>query len=245
MSGIKQEMKAQAQSMEASMEKMMAMIQGLAAGKPKPEKDEEEETVPAAEDRSKPSSSKVNVAFKPDNLTLDYTLAQFKTWKARFQDYYRMNKLGAMDDGDQAAHVRSCMTMQVQDHLRLYMHLKEDSSCEEALELLEQYFSGKSNITSRRVEFSNCRQRGGETFEEFFVRLSLLQEDSDPCKECQETQLVTRLIAGVADSDLRQELLRIKEPGVIKIKDACHNWELARKEDRQLTDRGRANKVSG
>ena len=257
--GMKEELKALSKTpkidaMEQNMAKMMAMIQGLANPnanpnspttpevQPPPAQQPQAQQQPQSSDSKK--TSRVNTAFKPEELNLDFTLAAFKTWKARFNDYFRMNEMENLPQENQAAHIRSCISMKTQDHLRIFMAMKPESKCAEILELLEKYFTGQSNVTSRRVEFSNCKQRSSETFEQFFVRLSLLQEDSDPCQACQEMQLVTRVIAGVSDSELRQKLLQLKEPKVAEIKDLCQAWELSRKDDRQLGDRGRQNKVS-
>ena len=184
MSGMKDDLKA-----------LMQLVKGMAEDKKTKPEQEQEEPKPNAE----PKSQRVDTSFKPDELTLDYTLAEFKTWRKRFLDYRNMNRMSNFDEGQQACHIRSCMSMRTQDHMRIYMDLGDDAKPDEMLEVLDRYFNNKSNVASRRVEFSNCKQRGGESFEEFFVRLSLLQEDSDPCQHCQEMQLITRVIAGVAD----------------------------------------------
>ena len=164
MAGLKEELKGVSKGMEENMSKMMednmakmmAMMKGL-LDKSGSDQADQQATVDNTQPEPKPKSiPRVNTAFKPDELTLDFTLAAFKTWKARFQDYYRMNAMEGLPDENQAAHLRSCISMRTQDHLRIFMSMSPDAKWSEILELLERYFTEQSNVTSRRVEFSNC-----------------------------------------------------------------------------------------
>ena len=244
LTGNVDEVKGNVASIQDELVELTRMMKELLKPKPEPEPDNPDNPTPPGPTGPKKQQPRVNPAFKPEELTLDFTLAAFKTWKSRFRDYYRMNVMGDLPPENQAAHLRSCISMKTQDHLRIFMSMGADARYDEILDMLEEYFTGQSNVTSRRVEFSTCKQKQGESFEEFFVRLSLLQEDSDPCQHCQEEQLVTRVIAGIGDSELRQKLLRLRDPKVAEVKELCKAWELSRKDDKQLGDRGRQNKVS-
>ncbi|XP_059091120.1 uncharacterized protein LOC131886737 [Tigriopus californicus] len=128
----------------------------------------------------------------------------------------------------QSAYLRSCISTRTLDTIRIYMGVSVGATCVTILDSLAEYFTRQSNITLRRVEFSTCKQLEGESFEQFFVRLTLLHENSDPCTHCQEDQMVTRLIAGIEDVELRQKLLAMQKPTVQTLKEACQATESSR-----------------
>ena len=77
----------------------------------------------------------------------------------------------------------------------------------------------------------NRRQEDGETFEEFQGALAELAEDAEIANMSYDDWMTTRLIHGISDEDVRQELLG-KTPSLdlaetIRL---CKNKELARKD---------------
>ncbi|TRY61930.1 hypothetical protein TCAL_14929 [Tigriopus californicus] len=171
---------------------------------------------------------RVNTSLKPEQLTNDFTLSQFKSWKSQWRDYFVMNLMDRLPPEGQSAYLRSCISSRTLDTIRIYMGVSVGATCVTILDSLAEYFTRQSNITLRRVEFSTCKQLEGESFEQFFVRLTLLHENSDPCTHCQEDQMVTRLIAGIEDVELRQKLLAMQKPTVQTLKEACQATESSR-----------------
>lgn len=70
----------------------------------------------------------------------------------------------------------------------------------------------QQNIALRRVRFEERRQQNGELFDDFFVSLKELADDAELCSACVDDRLVTRIISGVADQNLRRKLLAIDPP---------------------------------
>ena len=80
------------------------------------------------------------------------------------------------------------------------------------LDHLTVHFQRQQNIVLRRVRFEERRQQNGELFDDFFVSLKELADDAELCSACVDDRLVTRIISGVADQNLRRKLLAIDPP---------------------------------
>ena len=80
------------------------------------------------------------------------------------------------------------------------------------LDHLTVHFQRQQNIVLRRVRFEERRQQNGELFDDFFVSLKELADDAELCSACVDDRLVTRIISGVADQNLRRKLNAIDPP---------------------------------
>ena len=81
------------------------------------------------------------------------------------------------------------------------------TSPDQVLDLITDYVRAKRNVALDRVAFEERRQGPAESFDDFYIGLRRLAEAADLCGTCVETPLVTRVIAGVRDSETKKKLL--------------------------------------
>ena len=101
--------------------------------------------------------------------------------------------------------------LRVLDHT---LGVKTDSvlPVEDIIDKIITHIKDKRNESLRRLEFTNCKQHQGETFENFWVRLKQVADDIDLCKgdNCVDNQLKHAILIGLKDNDTVQQLLRMK-----------------------------------
>ena len=187
-------------------------------------------------------------AARPEKLEVDITYSKFKAWRDSWNDYYKLQKLNSQPIDIQRADLRSCLTEEMKIHLKCAIDVVENdnSSVNEVLDKVENYLRQKRNVALDRVAFEERKQHDGEDFDTFYVSLRKLAEEGEICQNCVETRLVTRIMSGIADVEVRQKLLAITPfPSLKTTVEICRSHESARKDSEILNDKVPIEKVTG
>ncbi len=95
---------------------------------------------------------------------------------------------------------------------------------EEILDQIHQYIPGKRSVALDRVEFDECRQVAGESFDDYYIRLQRIAGCADLCRVCWDSRMTTRIMSGILDQDTRRKLLAVTPiPELQKAIDLCRS----------------------
>ena len=159
------------------------------------------------------SSPKAQVQ-SPDKLKLDVTLREAQEWKSKWNDYATLTDLHKLPQPKQFASLRMCLNDEVLRVLDHTLGVKADSTLpvEDIIHKIITHIKDQRNESLRRLEFTNCKQHQGETFDKFWVRLKQIANDIDLCKgdNCVDNQLKHAILVGLRDKDTVQHLLNLK-----------------------------------
>ena len=101
------------------------------------------------------------------------------------------------------------------------------------------------NVAIDRIEFVQCRQHPGETFDSFYIRLRRLADCSDLCEHCIDMQITTHIINGIHNAEARKRLLEITPfPTLVQALLVCRSTEITLKNVSLLSDTKNINKIS-
>ena len=226
------ELKAQAQRMDALDTTMKSVVDKLVEQQKKAK--EERATGP------KP--------VPPPKLSSEITLAKFKTWKATWEDYAKLSKMGDMTEEQQRALLYQNLSQdmrRVLDHA-VVLDPAVDKTPNAILDKIEEHVRKKRNVTVDLVAFDNRRQRQGETAENYLVAIKELAADADltagHCQDCRkaclERRLTARLISGGNNEETRQKLLAMTPfPTLNKVIDKINAEESAARDNDSLRGR--------
>ena len=72
----------------------------------------------------------------------------------------------------------------------------------------EEYIVGELNETLERYKFAKRKHQEGEPFNSFLCALRQLLKNCKYCDTCQPSILRDRIVVGIRDSSIREELLK-------------------------------------
>jgi hypothetical protein len=165
---------------------------------------------------------------KPPALTNAVTLSAFDSWVSEWEKYAIHIGLSEMGQTEQIVTLSKCFDSELKLTVRHRIKIT-DSSNDNVVQILEkirQHLRDERNLVLDRVMFHERKQREDESFNSFFVSLKDIAEncsfcvdckDCKHCDNCRDGHLVTSIVSGVYDQDLRHKLL---EHRVIKLDDA-------------------------
>ena len=87
-----------------------------------------------------------------------------------------------------------------------------EPSTEDLLEAIQTHIRKKRNVALDQLEFEETRQETGESFDEYYIRLQEVAKYADLCRECLDTRMRSRIIAGINDSETRRKILASNPP---------------------------------
>ena len=125
----------------------------------------------------------------------------------------------------------------MRQHIKCAIGIKEHEnlSIKAILDKIQCHLRKKRNIALDRVAFARRRQEEAETFDSFFVSLKRLAIEADLCEQCMDQRLVTQIMAGVRDNELRQKLLTLDPfPDVQTAVDLCRTSEYSKNDSSSL-----------
>ncbi|KAG1665529.1 Beta-taxilin [Nymphon striatum] len=163
--------------------------------------------------------------LKPDDLEIDTTLSDFKRWRKQFEDYYYANQMDRMNHAEQRAHLRSCMSLKVQNTVIHLLEVNDAANVVAVLDHLQIYYRAALNIMTRRLHFQQCVQKSGETFSDYLIRLRLLGDNAELDNLSYEDRLASHIVAFIHDRDLQKDLLRMDSHDFKSVKEKCLTWE--------------------
>ena len=98
---------------------------------------------------------------------------------------------------------------------------------DEVLKKLDEHFLPKKNIILERFNFAQSRQSEGETFDEFLSKITNLVKSCE-CPITEEDLLRDKIVSGIANNKLRQDLLCKQDLSLKLAIDYCRTSEAAK-----------------
>ena len=182
-------------------------------------------------------------------LAPDASLAVFKSWKRCWDDFTLVNKLDLATQQEQLAYLRQAITSDMECVLTHSLDVPQDTDAPitEVIKKIEDYIKQQDNPALRRYAFAHCRQDEGETFDRFYTRLKQLAVDADItcCAKGFEMRIIDGIINGIADEELRAELLSKKaDCSVEEHVSHARSFLAARKTSSELSKPSSVNAIS-
>ena len=179
-------------------------------------------------------------AKPPPYLGKDVSLDEFETWLSTWRDYYSVTKLDKEANSTQRANLKSYLTQEMRGIVEYVLGIGEDTtkSCEEILKDIRAHIRSNRNIQIDKVSFERRSQQQGESFDDYVVTIRRMARNADLCKVCLDDRLLTKIMSGIVDQDVREELLAMVPPPKL---DAAivfaRSKEAARRSNMDLTGR--------
>jgi hypothetical protein len=171
---------------------------------------------------------RINEALKPERLTIDATLAEFRAWQTNFDLFHSSNHMDKFPSDEQQGYLRSCLDLK----LSQLLSTKVDSSTplygnNGCIDVLRQIFLQIVPVLTRRYNFFKCDQKSGEKFSDWFLRLQLEGQEAELSTIDEDYLYVLRLVTGTNDKRLREEFLRQSNPSRDNLYKIGIAWESA------------------
>lgn len=103
----------------------------------------------------------------------------------------------------------------------------EVRTTKEIIDKFDEYVVGEINETYERFMFNNRKQEDSETFDEFLSAIRVLIKTCNYCKDCIDSLLRDRIILGLKENQLQEQLLRERTLTLEKCIDTCRAAEYA------------------
>jgi len=112
----------------------------------------------------------------------------------------------------------------------------EERTVKEVLDAFEEYVIGQVNETLERYKFGKRCQAEGESFSKFLADLRRLIKSCGYCSSCESSILRDRIVIGVRDEDIRENLLKESKLTLNQCIDICKAGEAATSHKSSLSD---------
>ena len=184
-----------------------------------------------------PKVHKLDSSFKPKpELTTSNTLEEFGKWHRSFVSYHKVNQvyLEAASREIKRQFLYDCIDSRLQNAMITDDTLEEDTpimgEAGSLLAWLKDYLLRDLPMFIRRYNFAKCKQKPGERFDDWWTRKKMKAEECDLHKIKKEDILVTELICGINNQELRKEILKSgKEPKLEELVALGRNFDTAAK----------------
>ena len=113
-----------------------------------------------------------------------------------------------MTIGRQEAHLRGCLSDGMRHFVKFYLSVAASTPIDQVLDQLEAYLEKVDSIVHRRQWWYELRQKQGESYTDFYVRLRRTAQEAKVENMTYDNHLASKLIAGIRDEELSKELLR-------------------------------------
>ena len=165
-----------------------------------------------------------------DKLSGDISLQDFVAWRCTWRDFCRLERLETYLVEEQAAALRLVLSTQMAQTVQMVLGISstDDMSPDVILDRIYKHLREKRSVALDRVEFEQCRQTSGESFDDFYIRLQRIAGCASLCNACYEERLTTRIICGINNQEARKKLLaKNKFPQLQEAVDLCRSEESA------------------
>lgn len=169
-------------------------------------------------------------AKPPPPLTLtDNRIEQWKTFKARWDNYALLSSFDKVPRDLQVAQLQNCLG---DEALKMLSGFKfntpaEERTVDEILTTFEKFVIGQVNETLERYKFGKRDQMEGEHLSKYLANLRRLIKTCGYCANCEPSILRDRVILGIHNDDVREELLKDSKLTLEKCIDICTAGEAA------------------
>lgn len=175
------------------------------------------------------TSRRINMAGL-EKLEASVTLQEFNTWRRKWEDHSRLERIASVPREEQRSALRVSLTsamLQVVERV-LGIAPEDDLETDQILDKIAEYIRKKRSVALDRVEFEECRQSQIETFDEYYIRLQRIAECADLCPTCWDERLTTKVITGTRDLETKRKLLALPEfPKLQEAVNICRSEESA------------------
>ena len=187
-----------------------------------------------------PGNSGRVTAKPPPQLPKDISLEEFDTWTHTWGDYFAVTKLEKEPNSLQRANLMSHMSQEMRAVVEHILGIGDDStkSCPDIIKEIRAHIRSSRNIQLDKVAFEKRTQRPGESFDDYLVTIRKLARNAGLCKECLEDRLLTKIMSGLVDQEVREELLaRVPAPKLEEAITFARSKEAARRSNMDLGGR--------
>ena len=161
-------------------------------------------------------------------LEANISLQDFITWRSVWQDFATLAGVDRLSLQEQAALLRSYMSIEMRSTLEFGIVLPHSSTVDELLDVISAHLRSRCNIALYRVVFAERRQQPGKSFHDFLVALRKLGANTDLCHECLDQRITTQITFGIRDVELKTKLLAMHPyPPSQEAIDLCKSVESA------------------
>ncbi len=185
---------------------------------------------------------------KIDSIPADAEYHEFRVWKEKWQTNAMNKTLSAFSRQEQVSAIIDAMGRTAASILKTYQKLDmkdPDMTVDIILDALSQYYRGNRSIAVDRVAFHERKQGENESFAVFVCALEELADDAEICKHCREDQLITQILVGCKDGEVRRELFKKRPfPSFDEAINICHRHDVAIRNEESLQGGNEVNKVS-
>ncbi|KAG7299621.1 hypothetical protein JYU34_016606 [Plutella xylostella] len=168
-------------------------------------------------------------AFQFDNnlssVTSGNLSKSWEDWKKSFNVYFEACELNKKDPNVQInilLHVIGAKCREVYDQKP-----SKCSTLKQALEIFDNFFLPKKNVTVERHKFFTRDQLNSESIEQYVYELNKMASNCE-LKDLSSELVKDRLICGIKDGGLRERLLREPDLTQAKALDICRLAELSK-----------------
>ncbi len=150
---------------------------------------------------------------KIDPIPADAEYHEFRVWKEKWQTNAMNKTLSAFSRQEQVSAIIDAMGRTAASILKTYQKLDmrdPDITVDIILDALNQYYRDNRSIAVDRVAFHERKQGDNESFAVFVCALEELADDAEVCKHCREDQIITQILVGCKDGEVRRELFKKK-----------------------------------
>ena len=181
--------------------------------------------------------AKEAAGLKPERLSLENTPAEFKSWQAQFQAYFGASHFEVLGLTEQRAYLLNCLEHKLAARLREHaLDVTPIWGAHGCMEFLEGEFKAQYPLFLRRHQFFSLRQKMGETFSDFAVRLRQVGDGADLHNMGVDQLYVFRYVGGTADEKLREKFLKETDPTFEALRAVARAHEVAQRGNSSLSE---------
>ena len=133
---------------------------------------------------------------------------EWKTFKQEMQFYLVASEKDSKSNSIKVSFLLHCMGKEVIQVYNTFVFdpVTDNMVYNKVIEMMDDYFSPKKNITLMRYTFFTCRQEEFERFHQFVIKLKTLVRDCD-LGTLQGELVKDMIVIGTCDSRLQEQLL--------------------------------------
>ena len=146
----------------------------------------------------------------PDPLPFEGNIAeQWRKWKQELTLYITAAEKDKKSDLVKSSILLTCIGKKGQEIYNTFSfdNVDDNMKFNIIIEKFDEYCSPRKNITFQRYKFFTCRQKEGQSFDQFVTELKKLSQDCEFGELC-NSLIRDVIIMGLLDNKLRERLLR-------------------------------------
>lgn len=160
----------------------------------------------------------------------------WKFWKQRFMVYLQATEISKKEDVTKCAQL---LTLIGEEGIRIFNTFKIEEANKDKLDVLikyfDEYFNPKKNVTFERYKFLTCKQKEGQSVENYVTLLKGLAQSCE-LGTLEENLVKDVMICGLVSEPLREKLLLEEATTLNDAIRMCVNMESTRERNKQITN---------